>query len=402
MCKPIDTLCRCGHAHATRGGGVALAQGHAEIVGAGIAGLVAACALAERGWSVRVHEREADLRSYGSGISCWYNFVKVITAVGARPYLTDYRPLYIRETRDERNRVLYAIKATEKPGEATFLASRRDLINSLAAAARKVGVEILLNSRGKSAEPDGILILEDGTRCPADLVVAADGVNSSVRDSLHLLRKRKQLQQGAIRMMIPRTEEERHSEGGKKSIEYWSGRRRIFYSAANSREVYLAFMVDADDEDAIQVPLRKDIWEKSFGHLTSLIERVGVQGRWDRFEQISLRAWSNGRVAVVGDAAHAMAPNIGQGGGMAAVNALALAATVSEAATVEEGLRRWEKVERPLTDYTQRISYYYGRINDLPGWLRSPAITLCGRIRWIVALRQRPANHNPTGWVRTT
>jgi len=377
-----------------------LATGHAEISGAGVAGLVTACALAQRGWSVRVHERDADLRSYGSGISCWYNFVKVITAVGARRYLTDYRPFYIRETRDERNRVLYTIKATEKPEETTFLASRRDLIQSLATAARDSGVEIVVNSRAVSADPEGALVLEDGRRCRADLVVAADGVNSSVRDSLALVRRRKQLRQGAIRVMIPRTEEELHSEDGKKGIEYWSGRRRVYYSAANSREVYLAFMLDYDDAAAVQVPLRKDIWAAAFPHLKDLIDRVGDQGRWDRFEQISLHSWSKGCVAVVGDAAHAMAPNIGQGGGMAAVNALALGVRVAEAPSIEEGLRQWERIERPLTDYTQRVSYYYGRMNDLPGWLRTPAITFCGRVKWIVALRQRPANHNPTGWVQ--
>ena len=374
---------------------------HAEIAGAGISGLIAASALAQRGWTVRVHEREDDLRSYGAGISCWYNFVKCITAVGAHKYLPDYRPFYIRETRDERNRVLYTIKASAKPDETTFLASRADLIGALATAARDCGVEIVTGSRAASANPAGALILEDGSRCPADLVVAADGVNSAVRDSLDLVKTRKRLRQGAIRVMISRTQDEKVSEDGKKGIEYWSGRRRVYYSAANSREVYLAFMLDEDDHDGTEVPLNKATWIKSFPHLKTLIERVGDgQGRWDNFEQMTLKRWSHGRVAVLGDAAHAMAPNIGQGGGMAAVNALALGATVAQAATVEDGLRRWEEVERPLTDYTQRISYYYGLINDLPGWLRTPAIVLCGRVRWIVALRQRPANHNPTGWVK--
>ena len=95
-----------------------MSKRHAEISGAGISGLITAAALARRGWTVRVHEREEDLRSYGSGIACWYNFVKCITAVGARKYLLDYRPFYIRETRDEKNRVLYTLKASEKQGPA--------------------------------------------------------------------------------------------------------------------------------------------------------------------------------------------------------------------------------------------------------------------------------------------
>lgn len=116
------------------------------------------------------------------------------------------------------------------------------------------------------------------------------------------------------------------------------------------------------------------------------------------FEHVSLHRWSSGRAAVVGDAAHAMAPNIGQGGGMAAVNALSLAVYVSEARTVEEGLAEWKRRERPLTDYTQRVSYWSGRMSDIPAWLRAPLMIACGRSKRIVGLRQRPANHHPVGY----
>ena len=56
-----------------------------------------------------------------------------------------------------------------------------------------------------------------------------------------------------------------------------------------------------------------------------MIDRIGDQGRYDRFDLIRLKHWSAGKVAVVGDAAHALPPNIGQGGGCAMMNALSLA-----------------------------------------------------------------------------
>lgn len=376
-----------------------MAKGHAEISGAGFAGLICASALAQRGWTVRVHERAPDLRNYGAGISCWYNFVKALKAVGAYPLIGDRRPFYIRETRDEKNRVLYTIRASDKPGEETFSLSRKDLIHALATNARTLGVEILCSSRGVAAEPEGVLVTEDGRRWKADLVVAADGVHSTIRDGLGLVRRRAQLSEGAVRMMIPRIESERHSEDGKKGIEYWSGKRRLYYTACNHDEVYLAFMPRVDDAEAIQVPINKESWIRSFPYLEDLIRRVGTEGRWDPFEQVELHRWSKGRVAIVGDAAHAMAPNIGQGGGQAAVNGLALGVIVSEARDVESGLADWERRERPLVDYTQKVSYWYGKINDLPPRLRTPAILLCGRSKWIVGIRQRPANHNPTGYV---
>ena len=56
---------------------------HAEIIGAGFAGLTAACAFAQRGWSVRVHERADRLRTTGAGIYIYENGLRVLEAVGA-------------------------------------------------------------------------------------------------------------------------------------------------------------------------------------------------------------------------------------------------------------------------------------------------------------------------------
>ena len=56
---------------------------HAEIAGAGFAGLTAAIALHHRGWSVRVHEKESELRAFGAGIFIWENGLRVLHAIGA-------------------------------------------------------------------------------------------------------------------------------------------------------------------------------------------------------------------------------------------------------------------------------------------------------------------------------
>src|SRR5688572_2694797 len=64
-------------------GGRAMKPGHAEIAGAGIAGLAAAAALAQRGWSVTVHERDAEVRAFGAGIFIYENGLRVLKALGA-------------------------------------------------------------------------------------------------------------------------------------------------------------------------------------------------------------------------------------------------------------------------------------------------------------------------------
>ena len=373
-------------------------KGHAEIAGGGIAGLVAAAALAQRGWSVRVHERADHMRAYGAAIFAWYNLMRVLKAVGAYDEaVVGASPFVVRESRDARNRVINTILASPRPEDRIYSVSRRQMIQALASAAARSGAEISVSSVGIAADPAGALLMEDGRRLPADLVIAADGVHSRVRDSLGLVRRRQLLRDGATRVLIPRTEEERRSELGQKSIEYWSGQRRLFYSACSQEEVYLAFMLPVADREGSAVPVNKEAWIRSFPHLADAIRRVGEEARWDRFERVDLHRWSKGRAAVVGDAANAMSPNTGQGAGTAAMNALSLAVLVSDAPSIEEGLRRWETVERPLTEHTQMVAGLWGSLTTWPAMIRTPILRFGARSKWLMSHRQRAAHHVPTG-----
>jgi 2-polyprenyl-6-methoxyphenol hydroxylase-like FAD-dependent oxidoreductase len=83
-------------------------KGRAEIVGGGFAGLTSACALARRGWRVRVHERADRLRTAGAGINLYQNGLRVLEAVGAAEETVrdGARHPHARETRDQEDRLL--------------------------------------------------------------------------------------------------------------------------------------------------------------------------------------------------------------------------------------------------------------------------------------------------------
>ena len=136
-------------------------------------------------------------------------------------------------------------------------------------------------------------------------------------------------------------------------------------------------MLDSDG-DAKAVPVRKDLWKHWFPHVAPLIDRFGVEARYDRFEFLKLKRWSSGKVAVIGDAANALPPNIGQGGGCAMMNGLSLAVYLDRERDIQRALEQWERAERPLTEHTQRISYWLGLPTTWPPRIRAFTLGIAG------------------------
>src|SRR5438128_2550281 len=237
-------------------------KGSAEIVGGGFAGLTAACALAQRGWRVRVHERADRLRTAGAGINVYENGLRVLEALGA---------------------------------------------------------------------------CDDTIR---------DGARARLRETLGLVSHRRYLRDGCTRVLIPTRSAEEGTDS--RTIEYWSGSHRLLYNPCSTTHLYLALSMPHDDVAARALPVDKAVWKQSFPQLGSLIDRIGDDGRYDRFEYIRLKRWSAERVAVIGDAAHAIPPHIGQVAGCAILNALSLAVFLDRGTDIPAQLTAWEQAERPL------------------------------------------------------
>jgi 2-polyprenyl-6-methoxyphenol hydroxylase-like FAD-dependent oxidoreductase len=158
-------------------------------------------------------------------------------------------------------------------GSRVFSIVRQTVINALAAAATRSGAEIVTGSVATAASADGELVLADGQRLRADLIVAADGSNSALRDGLGLLSTRKYLVDGSTRLLIAKTAEERLHADGATTVEYWSGSRRVLYTPCSETDVYIALTMLDSDALAKATPVRKDAWRAWFPHLEPLIER---------------------------------------------------------------------------------------------------------------------------------
>lgn len=340
-------------------------RGTVEIAGGGIAGLTTGLAFAQKGWRVRVHEQDDRLRVLGAGIYIFENGLRVLEALGVlRAVVADAVPAWRHEKRNHDGSVF--AQSRLGPEFRLYLPPRESLLAALYEALIAAGGEVVFGSRAVSADPAGGLVLSDGSTARADLVVAADGINSPIRDSLRLLRWRRPVNQFGYRAMIRREPGELKSEIGRAHCENWNGSRRLLYGPCTESLTYVQLTSLKGDAPANRVPIDREFWRSLFPRLGRVIDRIPDDGDADWFEMVRLRAWAKGRVALVGDAASAQPPFLGQGGGCAIMSGFTLAAAVDGADDVAAGIARWQRRERRFTEWVQRVAYWYGQLALLP------------------------------------
>jgi 2-polyprenyl-6-methoxyphenol hydroxylase-like FAD-dependent oxidoreductase len=375
--------------------------GVVEIAGGGIAGLTTGLAFARKGWRVCVHEQDDDLRIPGAGIFIWENGLRVLDALDVLYTVTaDALPAWRNEKRNHDGEVFSRSRLA--PDFRLYVPPREALLVALYEALIEAGGEVVFGSRAISADPKGQLFFADGGKARADLIVAADGVNSPIRDGLGLLRWRHSVDQFGYRAMIRREAGELKSEIGRTHCEHWNGSRRLLYAPCTEDLAYVQLSSVSGDTIANQVPIDRAFWRELFPHLDWIVDRIPDDGRGDWFEQVRTRDWAKGCIALVGDAASAQPPFLGQGGGCAMMSAYVLAEAVDRADDVLAGIADWKRRQRRFTEWVQRVAYWYGQLALLPPSLRLAIFGAIGRSETLqaatlfVAARRDPTA--PEAW----
>jgi 2-polyprenyl-6-methoxyphenol hydroxylase-like FAD-dependent oxidoreductase len=368
-----------------------------EIAGAGLAGLCAAARFSQLGWKVTLHERAKDLRMFGAGIWLWESGLKTLQVLGAYDQATA-RARNIREWRitDGNGNVLMTRPMTAT--DRMLLPPRADLYQSLIDRCVANGVEIITSSIVTEVRPDGTLVQEDGIERKADLVIVANGAYSVLREQILGTAWIDYGIEAGIRMMI-----DRHPSDPTDIItEYWKDSWRLLYNPCTEGETYIFLSAPVSDDRARQMPVDRALWTEKFPVAADLIGRFAEASRWDRLVNVRCRRWSQGKVVVVGDAAHAMPPNLGQAANTAFNNVMALAMAMDRADDVPSALVAWEAQQRPLTNHVQWWSYLYGFV--IGKWpaglesLRSDALRFVSKTQWFDEGINRGARHVPAGY----
>jgi len=339
----------------------------AVVVGAGIGGLATAIALEQAGIEPIVIERAPQLEEAGFGLVVSANAVTALRALGLHNTISA-RGTRVRraEIRNPRGDLLTRIDY-EALGWETYGILRTELQQAMIEA---VPVERLrLGSTCIGATEDGRALLEGADALTADIVVGADGIHSAVRRSLF---GEERLRYGGHRAWRAGTRFAGESLRDR-FVEVWGVGGGFGFGPAGPADVYW-YCFEAVPEGAPAPERPREEFLRRYGDwfdpVPALIESTEPAAieptlTYDRRPR---HTWGRGRVTLLGDAAHSMKPNIGQGAAQALEDAVVLASCVAVSGDPEAALRTYEHRRVPRANAIVRASRRAGRIAEV----RSP------------------------------
>ena len=390
------------------------------VSGGGIGGLAAALACARQGVPVQLLERAAQLSEVGAGIQVGPNVTRILQAWGLGEALAQVAAFPGRlQARDaQTGQVLGSLRLGERAqalyGAPYATIHRADLQALLHAAALAAGVQVRLGQavQGWRETAEGLQVnTTDGLSLQADALVGADGVWSAVRQQLLGDAPARFSGHVAYRALVAQADLPVHLRSDEVTV--WMGPRLhvVHYPVRSGQWLNLVAIVQGEQ------PAQADVWDGA-AHTQALMQAMGSVGtdlherlatvpawrQWALHDRAPVNAASQmaqGRVALLGDAAHPMRPYLAQGAGMAIEDAQALAQCLSaEAGSVTEKLQAYAEQRWARNARVQARAIRNGRIFHATGpvaWGRNLSMRLMGeRLMDVPWLYGRPSPvHSP-------
>lgn len=351
----------------------------AVIAGGGIGGLAAGIALKQAGWEVKVFEQAAEFKAIGAGLTIWPNAVKALYKLGLRADLekmgvSEFAGGFFTEEGEQLAEISYD-DILSRYGAPILAVHRADLLDALLSKLEPGTLRLGARLREFSQDGNGVTAsFSNGEEARADLLIGADGVHSKVREQLSGKLPLRYSGYTAWRGIAPAPK--KVFQAG----ETWGKGRRFGLVPLKGEKVYW-FATDNRPERETDDPARRqgellELFKGWHFPVTELIASTpaGDILRNDIFDLPPLKKWSVGRVTLLGDAAHAMTPNLGQGACQTIEDAVVLAGCLARFDEVSEALARYEALRRFRTARITNQARQVGAVGQWsnPGlvWLR--------------------------------
>jgi 2-polyprenyl-6-methoxyphenol hydroxylase-like FAD-dependent oxidoreductase len=359
------------------------------VVGGGIGGLATAIALHRIGCRVTVLERAGEFSEIGAGLALWPNAMRALAALGLAERVRAIAGVEtVGGVRDRAGRWLSRTDNADvarRHGWPLLMVHRAELVRVLVEALPAESLRAGSEAGAVHPKDDGVIVEHRGGRTSADLVVGADGVRSQVR------------RHGWPEAQAPRytgytawrTVTEPLARRGAEGALFWGRGERIGFAALPGGRFYCFAAARAREGDDggddgggggggensyAELMHRFGEWPDPVPQLLAAVPEDAVL-RHDVYEVPPLISYVRGRSVLVGDAAHAMEPTLGQGAGTALEDAVTLAACLRAFPDLDAALVRYDQVRRPRAEAIARRSARLGAVGLTtwpPGvWLRN-------------------------------
>ncbi|MCV7256878.1 FAD-dependent monooxygenase [Mycobacterium hackensackense] len=344
------------------------------IVGGGIGGLAAALALQSPRFEVSVYEQAPELGEVGAGVGLFLNSMRVLERLGVGEQVR--RNAFVG-TEFRWMRTDGSVLARQAVGDDVFFpvwgVYRPDLISTLAAAlptgTLHTGHRCVSFSQDDSS---ALVAFDNGVTVAADVVIAADGIHSTLRS--HVVAPQPPVFSGVMvyRGVLPTARVS--GWPWPHALANWGGQGKHFMVLPlHSGEwlTYVGFM-PADEQlrlsrsapgDPAMLAAEFAGWDPWVSRLISQVDTTSRLGLYDRDP---LPRWTHGRLALLGDAAHAMLPHMGQGANQAIEDGMALATLIRDVAIADipDALIRYQQLRHDHTARVQHQSRVNGQLAD--------------------------------------
>jgi salicylate hydroxylase len=337
------------------------------VVGGGIGGLTAALTLMRAGLDVEVFEQAPELHEVGAGIQISPNATRILHRLGLGETLEriGVRPLTFEFIRWDDGRVLMRSplgdECVQLFGAPYYHFHRADLQMVLAAAVPSKRIHLGYRCVGVAERHDRAeASFHDGSIAEADAIIGADGIHSAVRTAILGPESPRFSGNVAYRGLVPAARLAHLGMEPRSNL--WVGPNRHFVHYFVGAGRYVNWVGVVPDEWRVESWTARgeiaDALAKFDGwhpRVREIISAADVTNRWALYDRDPLETWAVGRVALLGDAAHAMLPFMAQGAVQSVEDAAVLARCLGAVSTggVAAALRRYEAIRKPRASQCQ-------------------------------------------------
>ncbi len=344
----------------------------AIIVGGGMGGLCTAIALCQIGVDVTVYEKVNGLGNVGAGLTLWANAIKALRQLGlAEAVLKHGAKIQSGEFRTWHGKTLASIQTGELEqlyGDPTIAIHRADLHHILLAALPEDMVRWGAACAGFEQAQEGVTVyFTNGQTDYADLLIGADGLHSVVRQQLFPQVALRYSGYSAWRGVVSTKDEVALGI----AFETWGRGSRFGMVRINEQQVYWFATANVPAGQRQTASQGKDWLRQRFqgwhDPIESILAATPAEAilHNDIYDFKPIKRWSQGRVTLLGDAAHPTTPNMGQGACQAIESSVILARSLGQGKEVAASLRQYEAERMPRTAWITNQSWRIGRMGQL-------------------------------------